>query len=371
MKKFSQVILLAALFGLFACTTKSSKKVYSDVRLEVVHLHPEPIIKSGDPGTEDNKFGFEGGTSQKVNGVYYIFTTEVFDNPKTSAVRLAIWESADGQKFHKKGIIAETNYDWNDSTYSMSPWSPMVVFDDSLNRWSVFSVGYKRKPNATDVWNMSGRIQRYDSSRPGRDGIAGPYEKGGWLNIAKKGDPWEGAAELVSFFPYKVGNEWYGFYGSNSAPEYINPESKPQENNEAKILFHVGLAKASSLCGEWIRTTATNPVLMDPEFIENPIVTKIDDHLYVAVYDGGNKHEISYSWSKDGINWNKEQLLVLPNAPEWLHAMRTPLGLIPEGNNQFTLYFTAFDGKNEAGVLPLWHDGFGSIGKVEVKLVTK
>jgi hypothetical protein len=370
MKNFSPV-LFAALFEFFSCTPKSIVKPYSAVSLEVVELYPEPIIKRGDPGTEDNKFGFEGGTSQKINGVYYIFTTEVFDNPKTAAVRLALWKSADGLKFKKESIIAETNYNWNDTTYAMSPWSPMVVFDDSLNRWSVFSVGYRRKPNATDVWNMSGRIQRYDSRRQGIEGISGPYEKSEWLNIARKGDPWEGAAELVSFFPYKVGKKWYGFYGSNSAPEYINPESKPQENNEARILFHVGLAKATSLCGEWVRTTETNPVLMDPEFIENPIVTKIHDSLYVAVYDGANKHEISYSWSKDGIHWNKEQLLVLPNAPDWLHAMRTPLGLIHEGNTQFTLFFTAFDGKNATRVLPLWHDGFGNIGRVRVKLVTK
>jgi hypothetical protein len=97
----------------------------------------------------------------------------------------------------------------------------------------------------------------------------------------------------------------------------------------------------------------------------------VHDSLYLVVYDGANKHEVSYSWSRDGINWNKEKVLQLPNAPAWLHAMRTPLGLIPEGNNQFTLYFTAFDGQNKEGVLPLWHDGFGSVGMMKVKLVTE
>ena len=342
-----------------------------DVKLELVSLHPEPVIKKGDPEVKDIKFGFEGGTAFKVNNKYYVFSTEVFDEPKTAAVRMSLWKSDDGLKFTKETVIAETNRNWYDTTYRMAPWSPMAVFDEQHNRWSVFHVGYKRKPNATDTYNMSGRIHRYDSKTPGREGITGPYVEGDWLNIAKKGDAWEGPAELVSFFPYKVGDVWYGFYGSNSAPEYINPVSKPQENNEAKILFYVGLAKADSLTGEWVRTTEKNPVLMDPEFIENPVVTKVHDSLYLVVYDGANKHEVSYSWSRDGINWNKEKVLQLPNAPAWLHAMRTPLGLIPEGNNQFTLYFTAFDGQNKEGVLPLWHDGFGSVGMMKVKLVTE
>jgi hypothetical protein len=353
-----------------SCTRKQSLKSYSDVSLEVVNLHPEPIIKAGDPGTEDIKFGFEGGTSHKVNGRYYIFSTEVFDEPKTAAVRLAIWESADGIKFEKQGVIAETNFDWNDSTYHMSPWSPMVVFDDSLNRWSVFFVGYRRKPNATDIWNMSGRIHRYDSKVPGVEGIKGPYIEGDWLNIDKKGDSWEGPAEIVSFYPYKVGKTWYGFYGSNSAPSYINPQSKPQSENEAKILFYVGLAKSSSLTGKWERCTKLNPVFMDPEFIENPIVTKVNDSLYLVVYDGANKNAISYSWSKDGIHWQKEKLIQLPDAPKWLNSMRTPLGLISEGNDEYSLYFTAFNGVNPKKVLPFWHDGFGNVGLVKLKLVT-
>lgn len=366
------VTLLAVIYVLIlgaGCTSKS--KDYAEVSLELVELNPNPIIKAGDPGTENNKYGYEGGTAYKVGNRYYIFSTEVFDDPKTANVRMVLWESDNGNDFSKTRIIAKSNGDWNDSTYRMAPWSPMAVFDDELNRWSIFHVGYKRKPNATDPWNMSGRIHRYDSEKKGMEGISGPYVEGEWLNISKKGDDWEGPAELVSFFPYKVGKEWYAFYGSNSASGYIDPISKPQDNNSAKILFWVGLAKASNLTGEWKRISEKNPVLMDPEFIENPIVTKINDNLYLVVYDGGNKHAISYSWSRDGIEWQKEQLIQLPNAPEWLNAIRTPLGLIDEGNNEFTLYFTAFDGINPNKDLPLWHDGFGNIGKVKVKLELK
>ncbi len=105
MRKLLSVLLFAALLAIFGCTPKPSVKTYSEVRLEFVQLIPHPVIKAGDPGTEDIKFGFEGGTCRKVNGVYYLFTTEVFDEPKTAAVRLAIWKSADGLKFQKHGVI--------------------------------------------------------------------------------------------------------------------------------------------------------------------------------------------------------------------------------------------------------------------------
>jgi hypothetical protein len=139
-------------------------------------------------------------------------------------------------------------------------------------------------------------------------------------------------------------------------------------SGENKIFFRVSLVKAKSLTGRWERVDSLSPVLFDPEFIENPIATKINDNLYIAVYDGDNKHELSYAVSTDGIHWGKEQLMTIP-APEWLHTMRTPLGLISEGNDIYTIYFTAFDGINPEKILPLWHNGFGNVGMMKVKLV--
>jgi hypothetical protein len=43
-----------------------------------------------------------------------------------------------------------------------------------------FHVGYRRKLNSTNVFNMSGRIFRLDSKVKGMAGIAGPYAEGGW-----------------------------------------------------------------------------------------------------------------------------------------------------------------------------------------------
>jgi len=352
-----------------ACNPSSKKT--SNPELQFVSLHQEPVIGKTSKGVENNKFGFEGGTAHKVNGKYYIFSTEVFDNPKTSAVKLSQWESTDGIKFTKIQELAETNYNWNDTTYNMSPWSPMCVYDAKDERWNIFYVGYKRKPKATDIWNMSGRIRRLVASKKGIEGITSTYLDKGLIDMPGPADKWEGPAEIVSFYPYQVGNEWFAFYGSNTAPEFIDPLSKPQESNSAKILFWVGLAKSNNngLSGKWERLTKTNPVLMDPEFMENPIVTKVNDSLYIAIYDGGNKHEISYAVSKDGLNWGKEKLIALKNVPKWLDTTRTPLCLINEGEDNYTIYFTAFDSVNPENTPPLWHDGFGNVGMLKVKLV--
>lgn len=367
MKKLLSISLFAALFAIFGCTPKPSAKTYSEVRLKVIQLHPEPIIKKGDAGTEDNKFGFEGGTCRKYNGVYYLFTTEVFDEPKTAAVRLAIWKSFDGLKFQKHSVIVETNRNWEDTTYRMSPWAPNAVFDSLRNVWSVFHVAYKRKTNSTNVFNMTGKIFRYDSQVKGMEGISGPYKDGGWVNLMGKPDWWEGPGEIVSFYPYRVGNEWWAFYGGNSVPEHV--ESKTELNPNAKNIFYAGLAKSEgSLTDNWLRQYQLNPVQMDPEFIENSIVTQVAPTLYINLYDGANKQEISYSWSKDGIHWEKEQLIRLPNAP-WIKYTRTPLSLIDEGDGIYSIYFTAFDGNNPNEIEPLWHNGFGNVGMVKVKLI--
>ena len=254
--------------------------IFKFLDLKLISINEQPIIKAGDPGTEDIKFGFEGGTCRKVNGVYYLFTTEVFDEPKTAAVRLAIWKSSDGLKFQKHNVIVETNRNWEDTTHRMSPWAPNTVFDSARNVWSVFHVAYSRKPNSTYVFNMTGRIFRYDSSVKGMDGIGGPYVEGGWLNVDRKPEWWEGPGEIVSFYPYQIGNEWWAFYGGNSVPDHV--EAKAMLNPNAKNIFYAGLMKSKGgLTDKWERQSELSPVLMDPEFIENSVVTKIAPNLYV------------------------------------------------------------------------------------------
>jgi hypothetical protein len=230
-------------------------------------------------------------------------------------------------------------------------------------------VGYSRKPNATNVFNMSGRIFRHDATIKGKKGIAGPFKKGDWLDIDDKPDWWEGPGKIVCFYPYKVGNEWWGFYGGNSVPNHIDASGTVNPN--AKNIFYAGLAKAESgITSKWVRQSELNPVQMNPEFIENSIVTKVASNLYINLYDGGKVDEIAYATSADGIHWGKEQLIKLTNAPAWIKKTRTPVSLIKEGKDLYTIYFTSFDGNNPDQVEPLWHEGFGNVGKLTVRLVT-
>lgn len=341
------------------------------MKLQLLALDTEPIIGPTHPDSHENRFGYEGGTAHKVGGRYYIFTTEVLDEPKQSAVRIACWSSADGLAFSRDSVIVESNGDWTDDrTYRMATWSPMAVFDSATDRWHLFYVGYRLKPGSEQPYNMSGRMVHLQSTVAGQEGIGGPFEELGWVNLVGEPDPWEGPAEVCSFFPFRVADGWRAFYGSNTAPEFIDPQSLPQHNNTVpETKFWVGLAAADSILGPWTRQTASNPVLMDPEFIENPIVRHVDEGGYVTVYDGGNTTAISYATSSDGVNWNAEQLLELGEVPAWLNATRTPLGLISEGDGVYTMYFTAYDGVNPEGIEPLWHDGFGYIGRLRVKVL--
>jgi hypothetical protein len=335
--------------------------------LQLVSVHSQPVIGQGYTGTEDNKFGFEGGTCVKVEGVYYLFTTEIFDIPKTAATRLAMWISKNGLDFKRQATIVETNRNWDDTTHHMSPWSPMVVFDADRDVWSLFYVGYRRKANSTNVYNMSGKIYRYDSGVKGKKGVGGPYKKGEWIAMDGTPDWWEGPGQVLSFYPYRIGKEWWAIYGSNSVPNHVDADGTINPN--AKNIFYSGLAKAKAgLTSKWIRQTNLNPLLINPEFIENSVVTQVAPHLYINVYDGAKIDEIAYACSRDGIHWEKEQLIKLEPAPGWIKNTRTPLCLIDEGKGIYTIYFTAFDGNNPQKVEPLWHDGFGNIGRLQVRL---
>jgi hypothetical protein len=206
-----------------------------DLQLTVTHLDQDPIVGKDHPGSAGNRFGYEGGTARKVAGRYYIFTTEVFDEPKTSASRLVLWDSDDGRSFTRRLVIAETNFDWNDETsHRMSPWSPMAVYDPDTQRWSVFHVAYSRKKGSEQPYNMAGLIGRHDSLTPGEEGICGPYEDAGFVDIDEDGDDWEGPAKLVSFYPFRVDGRWLAFYGGKQRSDVHRPEHAPQEDNSAR-----------------------------------------------------------------------------------------------------------------------------------------
>jgi len=90
-----------------------------------------------------------------------------------------------------------------------------------------------------------------------------------------------------------------------------------------------------------------NPLNVEKVFMENPVVTRLNGHAYIAVYDTDVNfpNTVGYTFSTDGIHWGRGQHLIIVSQkkPAWFSRTRTPLGLIPESNDEFTLFYTAFE----------------------------
>lgn len=329
--------------------------------LKVTRSWEKPILTIQSKGAEGNKYGFEGGRVVKVNSTYHLFTSEMVGDPHWVKMRLAHWTSVDRLHWRRASTLAESSGDFTGKDQRAALWSPLPVYDPKENRWNLFYVAYQAAPDTDREWltNHEGRIWRAVSKVDGRIGIDGPYEDVGIiLQRGKDSDPWEGLQGTDSFFPYLVGDRWYAFYGS------AHTETLPISS------WQVGLATAPSIGGPWKRCTEENPLKVEKRFIENPIVTRLSDGKYVAVYDTDAPNAIGYTFSADGIHWSAgRELVVQQGSGVWATEVRTPLGLIPEGNGLFTLFYTANEkisgsGPDANGI----NSTPGSMGLVEVEI---
>jgi hypothetical protein len=87
-----------------------------------------------------------------------------------------------------------------------------------------------------------------------------------------------------SFFPWRVGRQWYAFYGS------ARSEVMPIEH------WLVGLASAPALGGPWRRLAGRSPVPLEKRFIENPIVTEAPGGGWLSVYDTDRADAIGWAF---------------------------------------------------------------------------
>ena len=126
--------------------------------------------------------------------------------------------------------------------------------------------------------------------------------------------------------------------------------------------WNLTLSKANTLRGPWKKLTKDGPVEFHENFAENPVITKLNNGLYVAMVDGGSK-SFGYSISNDGLNWTKAEFINLEKfTKKWWTIMRTPMGLIHEYDNIYTVFFTAYTDKKV-------QDGeFSEIGMVKFEL---
>jgi len=128
-----------------------------------------PLIKKGDPGTEDNKHGFEGGSVVKLNGTYHLFTSEMVGDPLWVKMKLAHWTSPDKRTWKRVSTLYESSGNFDGADPRAALWALMPVFNDKDNRWELFYVAYRSQPNTAEKWlnNYEGRIWRAVSTRPG------------------------------------------------------------------------------------------------------------------------------------------------------------------------------------------------------------
>jgi hypothetical protein len=343
---------------------------------EIIGGENKPVVDEGMPGTEGIQGGFEGGRVVEVGDTYHMFPTEragekgvdyYYDRVKT---RIGHWTSKDAIHWKRESTIyqasgtyaiTEDDNPMNDRRAAI--WSYMPVFNEKANKWYGYYLAYTVS-KTVEPNHSFGRIWRCESTVDGIGGIGGPYKDMGIImEPGLDSQPWEGRQGVASFFPYKVGDKYFGFYSGaypfNSWADY------PKKSGKG---WFVALAESKSLEGPWQRMNkGLEPIKsMHPQFVENPIVSQLPNGLYIAIFDGGPDgwghhlpNMIGYSLSKDGINWGEARYLPIETkVDKWWDIMRTPLCLIPEGNDVYTIVYNAIDLKRR----------FHPTGMVKVKL---
>jgi hypothetical protein len=344
-------------------TDANTNSAGADVHLQFAILEQstgKALITPPQPGTEGNKYGFEGGRTVKIGGTYHWITTEMVGDPKWVKTKLAYWTSTDRYHWTRVRTLYEGTGDYTGKDMRSSVWGPQMVFNEAAKRWELFYVIYRGKPNANGLFlnNHDGRIVRAVSTVAGLDGVGGPYKDiGVIMEPGKDSAPWEGIQGVDAFFPYQVGEKWYALHNTG-AHDKKTPEWAP---------WRLGLAvsESNSLEGPWKRLSLRNPVPFDPKVgQENAIVTKLKSGRYVVVFDAVDtpgQRCLGYAVSDDGVHWSKAGY-IWPDLDKnkWITEVCTPLGLIDEGDGVFTLFYTGRSG------IP---GGWDSLAYLKLKLI--
>lgn len=349
----------------------------------------QPVINVGSPGTEDILGGFEAGSAVKVNGVYHMFPTERTGAPGMPAshdrvkTRIGHWTSTDAIRWTRQSTIIEStgvyavvheDNPMNDRRSAI--WSFNAVFSEESNRWYGYYLAYTTDKDVEPNHSF-GRIWRCESQVPGKEGIGGPYKDTGIIiEPGLDTQLWEGRQGVASFYPFKVKDAWYGFI--SGAYPFLSKDDYPLHGGEEKKAWYVGLAQSKTMEGPWTRMGEDiNPLTsIHPTFVENPIVSQLPNGLYIAMFDGGPSYlnlpnKIGYTLSKDGINWTPACYIAIESkVNKWWMTMRTPLCLIPEGNDVYTIIYTAWV-HDDTSDKPNAKTRFNPVGMVKVKLNRK
>jgi len=294
-----------------------------------------PILTKGHPDAAGIKYGFEGGRVVKLGSTYHLFTSEMVGDPIWVKMQLGYWRSGDGRQWQRISTLFASSGEFEGKDPRASLWSPLPIFDESQGRWNLFYVAYRASPSTVRAFmlNHAGQIWRAVSRVAGVEGIGGPYQDVEViLKPGPESDAWEGLQGTDSFFPYPVGKEWRALYGS------AKTEVMPIE------YWRVGLASAPAIGGPWRRVSASNPSPIEKVFIENPVVEALPGGGYLCVYDSKVPDAIGYAFSADGVHWTAGHAIkIQPTAQVWACDVRTPLGLVNEGGNEYSVFYTGFE----------------------------
>ena len=350
----ARLLVVQSIISLITFIPASGLAQVERLRLSLVKQYENPVITVDSPGAEGNRHGFEGGRVIKLGATYHLFVSEMAGDPFSVKMKLAHWTSEDRLHWRRVSTLYESSGEFEGKDPRAALWAPMPIYNQKEGRWNLFYVAYRAAPNTKTEWlnNYKGTIWRAVSKVGGMEGIDGPYvDAGVVLEPGPESQPWEGLQGTDSFFPYEVNGRWYGFYGSADSAKL------------PMTFWGVGLASAPELAGPWKRLPQGNPLPIEKVFIENPIVTQLEEGTYVAVYDSDVPNAIGYTLSSDGVHWTRGvRLIVQPRGKGfWADVVRTPLGLIPEGNGTFTLFYTGY--KKSGSKLS------GAIGLVTLKLL--
>lgn len=352
----------------------------------VVGGQDQPVINVGSDGTEEIPGGFEAGSVVKVNGVYHMFPTERTGAPDMPAsydrvkTRIGHWTSSDAIRWTRQTPIIESS-----GVYAVVPednpmndrrsaiWSFNAVFSEENNRWYGYYLAYTTDKDVQPNHSF-GRIWRCESQISGKEGIGGPYKDMGIIvEPGLDSQLWEGRQGVASFYPFKVENNWYGFI--SGAYPFLTKEDYPLHGGKKKMAWYVGLAQSKTMEGPWTRMGEDiNPLTcIHPTFCENPIVSQLSNGLYIAMFDGGPSYlklpnKIAYTLSKDGVNWTRARYIAIDSkVNKWWMTMRTPLCLIPEGDEVYTIVYTAWV-HDDTSDNPNAKTRFNPVGMVKVKI---
>ena len=307
-------------------------------KLVVLSEHQGPVIGPDHPDVKasGNRSGFETGQLIKHKGVYHMFVNEMFGQHHID-MRSSHWTSPDAVNWKRQSTVVDRVPGRSHTNLRSEVWLTGVEYNDEDAAWNIFFVSYRagnRQAGELFGSDYEGRIWRGRSTVPGPDGIDGPYED---IEIILEPDEhtqtWEGQQAVDSFNPYKVGDKCYGFYGGH----YHTPRGP----------WPVGLAVADKLAGPWKRMPAGfNPIPIVKVFIENPVVSRLPDGRYLAIFDSLGAREIGYSLSQDGLTWPPEtRLTAQTGSNKWAgdgdHDMRTALCAVREDDGSFTVVYTA------------------------------